>query len=162
MTTYAVEPRFGARHRFARITARKARYVADLIRNRSVNEAFELLEFQKVRGTAFYKKLLRSAVANASQEEGVDLNALRIVDARADDGPMVQGRMRFRPGPQGRAMPYKRVTSHLTIGLAEGERKRRGRGAKPGAAESKPAPAEAGAKAPSAKSRANQAPGAKS
>ncbi len=121
MTTSAIAPRYLARHRFARITARKARYIADLIRGRSVNEALDLLAFQKVRGTVFYKKLLQSAMANANQEAGVNVNQLRIVDARADDGPMMQGRLRFRPGPQGRAMPFKRMTSHLTIGLAAPE-----------------------------------------
>jgi large subunit ribosomal protein L22 len=60
---------FTARHRFARITARKARYVADLIRGRAVNEALELLQFSPQRGAAFYLKVVRSAVANASLDE---------------------------------------------------------------------------------------------
>jgi ribosomal protein L22 len=42
-----------------------------------------------------------------------------ISDCRADDGPMVGGHMRWRPGPQGRAMPYKKVTSHLTVKVRE-------------------------------------------
>ncbi len=153
MTTSAIPAQFHARHRFAHITARKARYIADLIRGRSVNEALEVLEFQKLRGTFFYKRLLQSAVANAQQEEGVNVNQLRIVDARADDGPMMQNRLRFRPGPQGRAMPFKKLTSHLTIGLAVGERaegiqkKSASRGA-----QAKPA-AKKSAKQPAAKSK---------
>ena len=110
---------YRARHRFARITARKARLIADMIRGRSVNEALELLEFAPQRAAVFYKKLVQSATANASQNEGVNVNRLVVSDSRADDGPLVQGRMRWRPGPQGRAMPYRKRTSHLTVGVSE-------------------------------------------
>lgn len=108
-----------ARHRFARITARKARRIADLIRGRSVNEALELLEFAPQRGASFYLKVVRSAVANASLDESVNINRLFIADCRADDGPLLNGRLRFRPGPQGRAMPFAKRLSHLTVGVAE-------------------------------------------
>jgi large subunit ribosomal protein L22 len=112
-------PEYRAIHRHARITARKARLIADLIRGRSVNQALETLEFAPQRAAVFYKKLVRSAMANAAQEESVNVNRLVISDCRADDGPMVGGRMRWRPGPQGRAMPYKKVTSHLTVKVCE-------------------------------------------
>ena len=115
----AVANTFGARHRYARITARKARLIADLIRGRSVNDALEVLQFQHKRAASFYSKLVRSAMANANQNEGVNVNRLVITDCRADDGPMLQNRMRFRPGPQGRAMPFKKLTSHLTVVLTE-------------------------------------------
>jgi large subunit ribosomal protein L22 len=110
---------FVAKHRFARITARKARLAADLIRGRDVNEALELLQFSPRRAAVFYLKVLKSAVANASQDEGVDVNKLVVSDARADDGPLLQNRLRWRPGPQGRAMPVRKRTSHLTIVVAE-------------------------------------------
>ncbi|MBI5363424.1 MAG: 50S ribosomal protein L22 [Planctomycetes bacterium] len=112
-------PEFLARHRFARITARKARRIADLIRGRSVNEALELLEFAPQRGASFYLKVVRSAVANASMDESVNINRLVISECRADDGPLAQGRMRFRPGPQGRAMPFSKRLSHLTVKVRE-------------------------------------------
>ena len=116
------EPRaFVARHRYARITARKARLVADLIRGKPVNAALEALQFAPQRAASFYLKVVRSAMANAGQDEDVNVNRLVITDARADDGPMLQGRMRWRAGPQGRAMPFKKMTSHLTVRLAEGE-----------------------------------------
>ena len=119
---------FAARHRFARITARKARLVADLIRGRSVNDALETLQFQHKRAASFYSKLVRSAMANAGHtDEGVNVNALVVRDCRADDGPMLQNRMRYRPGPQGRAHPFKKLTSHLTVVLAETEGERRPR-----------------------------------
>lgn len=112
-------PQFVAKHRFARITARKARLVADLIRGRTVNEALELLEYAPQRGASFYLKIVRSAVANASLDENVNINRLFISDCRADDGPLLNGRLRFRPGPQGRAMPFAKRLSHLTVRVAE-------------------------------------------
>lgn len=113
---------FMAKHRFARITARKARLVADLIRGRGVNEALEVLQFQHKRAASYYQKLLRSAMANAGhKDESVNVNQLVVRDCRADDGPMLQNRMRFRPGPQGRAMPFKKMTAHLTVVLSEVE-----------------------------------------
>ena len=110
---------FAARHRFARITARKARYVADLIRGRSVNQALELLQFTPNRGAAFYLKVLRSAIASASQDENVNINRLVVSDCRANDGPLLQGRLRWRAGPQGRAMPFSKRLSHLTVKVRE-------------------------------------------
>jgi large subunit ribosomal protein L22 len=121
MSARVLEPvkEFTARHRFAHITARKARYVADLIRGRSVNEALELLQFTPNRGSAFYSKVLRSAVANASHDESVNMNRLFVSECRADDGPLLQGRLRYRPGPQGRAMPFARRLSHLVVKVRE-------------------------------------------
>ena len=110
---------FQAKHRFARITARKARLIADMIRGHSANEALEFLEFAHQRAASFYKKVVQSAVANAAQDADVNLNRLVIVDCRADDGPMLQNRLRWRPGPQGRAMPYAKKTSHLTVVVAD-------------------------------------------
>jgi len=114
---------FTAKHRFAHITARKARYVADLIRGRGVNEALELLQFTPNRGATFYGKVLRSAIANASHDEDVNINRLFVSQCTADDGPLLQGRMRYRPGPQGRAMPFAKRLSHLTVKVAERESK---------------------------------------
>jgi large subunit ribosomal protein L22 len=110
---------YTARHRYARLTARKARLIADMIRGRSVNEALEFLEFAPQRAATFYLKVLKSAIANAAHDEAVDVNRLFVADSRADDGPLLNNRRRFRPGPQGRAMPYAKRTSHLTIRVAE-------------------------------------------
>ena len=110
-----------AKHRFARITARKAGRIADLIRGRDVNEALELLQFTPNRGASFYAKVVKSAVANAAQDEGVNVNRLFVCDARADVGPLLNNRLRFRPGPQGRAMPFAKRLSHLTVKVRERE-----------------------------------------
>ena len=120
MASTIEKPReYTARHRFARITARKARLVADEIRGKDVNKALELLQFTPLRGSAFYLKVLRSAVANAALEGEVNVNRLMVSEARADDGPMLQGRLRWHAGPQGRAMPFRKVTSHLTVKVRE-------------------------------------------
>ena len=110
---------FKALHRFARCTARKARFAADTIRGKNVNEALEILEFSPRRASAMYLKVLKSAVANAGLDEAVNVNRLFVSDCRADDGPLHNGRMRWRPGPQGRAMPYRKRTSHLTVVVRE-------------------------------------------
>ncbi|MFM7282872.1 MAG: 50S ribosomal protein L22 [Planctomycetia bacterium] len=110
---------FVAKHRFARITARKARRIADLIRGRSVNEALELLEFAPQRGAGFYLKVLKSAVANASLNENINVNRLVISECKADDGPLLNNRLRFRPGPQGRALPFAKRLSHITVRVRE-------------------------------------------
>ena len=109
---------FVARHRYARISSRKARLVADVIRGRNANDALEILELMPQRGSAFFAKIVASAIANASQDESVDTNDLIIVDCRADDGPMLNNRLRYRPGPQGRAMPYRKKTAHLSVIVA--------------------------------------------
>jgi large subunit ribosomal protein L22 len=115
----AEQAEYTARHRFARITARKARRIADLIRGRPVNQALELLQFAPQRGASFYLKVVRSAIANASLDEDVNVNRLYISECRADDGPLLNDRMRFRPGPQGRAMPFSKRLSHLTVKVRE-------------------------------------------
>jgi large subunit ribosomal protein L22 len=110
---------YAARHRYARTTARKARLVADMIRGKSVNRALELLQFSPKRASTYYEQLVRSAMANASQDENVNVNRLLVSECKADDGPLVQGRLRYRPGPQGRSMPIRKRTAHLTVKVSE-------------------------------------------
>jgi large subunit ribosomal protein L22 len=112
---------FMARHRYARTTARKARLVANVIRGLSVNRALEVLEFSPQRAAAMFLKVVKSAAANASQDEGVNVNRLVISECMADDGPLLQNRLRWRPGPQGRAMPIRKRTAHLTVVVREME-----------------------------------------
>jgi large subunit ribosomal protein L22 len=111
---------FRASHRYAHISAKKARPAADLIRGADVNRASVLLEGHPSRGAALFRKVLRSAIANAAQNEGVDVNRLRVADARVDEGPLVHGRVRYRSGTMGRAMPIRKRTAHLLITLSEG------------------------------------------
>ena len=112
-------PAFKASHRYAKITARKARLVVDLIRRMPVNQALVALDLSDKRAAVMVKAVVRSAVANAEQKTGgsVDLNQLMVSEARVDDGPLLGGYIRWRPGARGRAMPIRKRTSHIHIGL---------------------------------------------
>ncbi|MCX8228755.1 MAG: 50S ribosomal protein L22 [Planctomycetota bacterium] len=112
---------FRASHRYAHISAKKVRLTANLIRGLNVNRALEVLSVTTTRGSSMFNKVLRSAVANASQNDGVDVNSLFVSEARVDEGPLIHGRARFRPGAMGRAMPIRRRTSHLKLTVTERE-----------------------------------------
>ena len=92
-----------------------------MIRGKDVNGALELLEFSPKRASFYFLRVLKSAIANASMDENVNINRLYVSECKADDGPLHGGRLRWRPGPQGRAMPYRRRTSHLTVVVKERE-----------------------------------------
>lgn len=98
-------------HRFARIAPRKARLVADLIRDRPVDEALSLLQFSKKRAAYYLRSVLKSAIANA-EEGDADVSALVVTESRVDEGPTMK---RFQPKDRGRAHPIRKRTSHLHI-----------------------------------------------
>ncbi|NUM34055.1 MAG: 50S ribosomal protein L22 [Candidatus Brocadiae bacterium] len=108
--------KFYAIHKYARITPRKARYVVDMIRNKTANEALEILATVPKRASYFVKKVLNSAVANAAQQEGIKLGNLFVREAKVHGGPTLK---RYRPGPMGRAMGILKHTSHIEITLVE-------------------------------------------
>ena len=108
--------KFHASHRFVRISPRKTRYVIDLIRGKSVNEASRVLSCVERRAGRYIAKVLKSAIANAGQSGEVNVNELYVSEARVDGGPMLK---RFRPGPMGRAMRIRKRTSHIIITLSE-------------------------------------------
>ena len=108
---------YRASHRYAKITARKARRAVDLVRGLPVNKALTVLEHNTRRSAYLVRKVVRSAVANAEQTGDVDLNQLHVIEARVDEGPLLGGYMRWRPSARGRAMPYRKRTSHIHIRL---------------------------------------------
>jgi large subunit ribosomal protein L22 len=110
---------FRAIHRWARIAPRKARLIADLVRGMPVNAAVAVLDNNPKRAAVFFQKVLKSAMANASQDLDVDLNSLFICESRVDEGPLLGGRVLWRPRAQGRATPIHKRTSHLHIHVAE-------------------------------------------
>ncbi|MBL8733051.1 MAG: 50S ribosomal protein L22 [Planctomycetes bacterium] len=97
----------------------KARRILALIRGRSVNAALDELRHDQHRASRAIYKVLASAVANALQNPAVRANRLVIAKTFAQDGPLLPGGMRVRPGPQGRAMPIKRRTCHIHIHVAD-------------------------------------------
>jgi large subunit ribosomal protein L22 len=111
---------YTAKHKYARITPRKARLVMDLVRGRDVDDALSMLQFSKKRAGAFIGKVIKSAVANYHEdpENAGTRNALFIAEARADEGPVLK---RFQPKDRGKAHPIMKRTSHLVISVEERE-----------------------------------------
>ena len=107
---------FRACHRHARISSRKARPVADVIRGKFVNEALEELDFLHRRASPMIEKVVRSAMANAGQDLDIDVNRLFVSDIRVDEGPTLK---RWRPRAQGRVYPILKRSSHITVVLTE-------------------------------------------
>ena len=104
-----------AHGRFIRGSASKVRRVLDQIRGRSYRDALIMLEFMPYRSTGPITKVLRSAVANAEHNLGLDPATLVISQAWADMGPSLK---RFRPRAQGRAYAIKKQTCHISIVVA--------------------------------------------
>lgn len=102
--------------RYIRLSPRKARLVMDQIRGKRVEEALNLLSLIPPRGANIIKKLIQSAVANAQQNSGIDVDNLYIEKVFADQGPVLK---RFRPRAMGRAARILKRTSHLTVVLDE-------------------------------------------
>ena len=111
---------FSASHMHARMSPYKARPVIDLVRGKTVNEALSILEFQPRRSAPMIRKVIQSALANASNDLGVKLNRLVVSMARIDGGPLLGGRKRFMPRAMGRAFPIHKRTCHILVTLAEG------------------------------------------
>jgi large subunit ribosomal protein L22 len=104
-----------ARLRFGRIAPRKARLVADLIRGKGSEESLNILAFTKKGAAKILTKLLKSAVANATQKK-IDVDRLFVKKITVDQGPMMK---RFTPRALGRATTIRKRTSHITIVLDE-------------------------------------------
>ncbi len=102
--------------RYLKISPRKVRIVANVLKNRSISEAEAQMMLHDRRAALPILKLLRSAIANA-KAKGLDITKLVIKDIRVDQGPMLK---RWMPRAQGRATPIHKTTSHLVIVLQEG------------------------------------------
>jgi large subunit ribosomal protein L22 len=119
------KPRFTARLRYARISARKMRYVVDLIRGKDYNSAIAILRACPKRGSMFCKKLLESAFGNATdlvsnRQMEIDVNKLHVVEARVDPGPIIK---RFRASSQRRPLLIQKRMCHVFFALEERELK---------------------------------------
>lgn len=112
---------FQASYRHARISARKVRPLADMVRGKFADEALDILRYQPQRGARMLEKVLQSALGNAQDPdqhkgETVDVNQLIVVDARVDNGPMFK---RIRPRARGMAFLIKKRTAHIHIVLED-------------------------------------------
>ena len=104
--------------RYLRITPRKVRIVADLIRGKKVDAALNTLAYVEKRAAGPLGKLLRSAVANADQKSKgqLDVDALYVKELTVDQGPSMR---RFMPRAMGRAFKITKKTSHISITVGE-------------------------------------------
>jgi large subunit ribosomal protein L22 len=114
----AFEVRASARH--IQISPQKARLVVDVVRGRNAEEALDMLRFMPQKAAEPVFKLIQSAVANAEQNFGLEVDELYVHRIFADDGP----RHRLRPyggrfGGRGRFKPIMRRSAHITVVLAE-------------------------------------------
>jgi large subunit ribosomal protein L22 len=109
--------RFVASHRNARISPFKARAVMDLVRGKRVDDALAILEYEPRRAAPMIRKVIRSALANASNDLDVDLRSLVVADGRIDGAGMLNGRRRWQPRAMGRAFPIIKRTSHISVAL---------------------------------------------
>jgi len=105
---------YKASHRFARISPRKVRPLANLIRGKLADEALEVLRYQPQRGARLLEKVLRSALANAEDQRAPNLRQLMVTEVRVDEGPRFR---RLRPRARGMATIIKRRMSHIRVTL---------------------------------------------
>jgi len=110
------ETRPHAIHKFARISDRKARIVLEQIKGKSVVQATSLLKFNPRYGADLVGKVLKSAIANAEENQGLDAGNLYVQEVFADQGPTLK---RIQPRAKGRAYRINKKTSHITIILNE-------------------------------------------
>ena len=107
-----------AQAKWVRISARKARIVLDHIRGRTVPEARTILAFTPRAAATDIAKVLRSAVANAEANHGLDGDDLVVEAAYADEGPTLK---RWKPRARGRVNRIRKRSCHVTLVLAEVE-----------------------------------------
>ena len=104
--------RVNAQHKNARISAQKARLVADLIRGKDVAQALNALAFSPKKGAELIKKVLESAIANAEHNEGADIDELKVVTIYVDKGPSLK---RFQARAKGRGNRIEKQTCHISV-----------------------------------------------
>ena len=102
----------------ARISAQKARLVADQVRGKPVEEALSLLEFSPKKAAHIVKKILDSAIANAENNEGADVDELKVSSIFVDEGMTMK---RLRPRAKSRADRIFKRSCHITVKVADGE-----------------------------------------
>ena len=103
---------YTATHRFAQISARKVRPLANLIRGKHADEALDILKYMPHRGARMLEKVLKSALGNAEDRRSQNIGDLVVIDARVDGGPIVK---RIQPHARGMAFMIKKRMSHIRV-----------------------------------------------
>lgn len=102
--------------RYARVSSRKAKLVIDLIRNKDIDEAYGILKYMPRNASEILYKLLKSAEANAVNNNQLNRDNLFVSEVYAEEGPTLK---RIMPRAQGRAFRIRKRTSHITLVLKE-------------------------------------------
>lgn len=118
---------FRATHRFARISARKVRPLADLIRGQHADKALAILNSMPHRGAALLHRVLKSAIGNAENQRAPQINRMIVVEARVDGGPMFK---RIRPRARGMAYMILKRMAHIHVAVDAPKKSRSERDAK--------------------------------
>jgi len=98
--------------KYVRISPRKARLVADLIRNKPIEDALNILKFTPKKAARLIEKVLSSAIANAESNLSLDIDSLYVKKILVDEGPTMK---RIKPYAMGRAFYIRKRTSHITV-----------------------------------------------
>lgn len=104
--------------RGARISAQKVRLVADQVRGLPVGRAIDLLKFSEKKAAHIVGKVLSSAVANAENNDGADVDELKVARIFVDEGPTMK---RFHARAKGRGARILKRTSHITVVVGNGQ-----------------------------------------
>ena len=105
-----------ARLNNARVSPQKCRLVADQIRGLNVSKAIDILTFSDKKSASILKKILDSAIANAENNDGLDVDSLHISNIQVDEGPFLK---RIKARAKGRANRILKRTSHIIIKVSE-------------------------------------------
>ena len=105
-----------ARLHGARISAQKARLVSDQVRGLKVDRALNVLQFSPKKAARIVKKVLESAIANAENNEGADVDELKVSTIFVDEGLVMK---RVKPRAKGRADRISKQTCHITIKVSD-------------------------------------------
>lgn len=103
--------------KFVRLSPKKARAVADSVRGKPVGEALNILKFSTRKPALVLRKVLESAIANAENNHGADVDELQVKEIFVDQGPVLK---RIMPRAKGRADRITKPTSHITIRVSDG------------------------------------------
>jgi ribosomal protein L22 len=105
-----------ANHKNARISAQKARLVANMVRGKQVEDALNILTFSPQKAATLVRKVVLSAIANAENNEGADVDLLKISEIFIDKASSLK---RFRARAKGRGNRIEKQTCHINVVLSE-------------------------------------------
>jgi large subunit ribosomal protein L22 len=108
-----------AKHRYARISPQKCRLVADTVRGKGVGNALSTLKFMPKKGARLVLKVLESAIANAENNLGADIDELKVTRIEIDTAPVLK---RFAARAKGRGNRIVKRNSHITLEVGDGKK----------------------------------------